>query len=216
MKKRSKIAAGAGAALAVEKGGAIDVGGLLLGVSRLVLAGLLGACIGTDAHTVGIDAILNVKGFAGEKGLEYYRELKVVNLGAQVSVPQLVDRARAAKAALNGIDPIDVNKSYRFEQGFTFELNLSGVQSGPDFEIHGGGLDLVSNTTEGAWPIVLHLDHGLAVAANQVARADVAGQPHRLAVEAGVTLGWERYVGERGAIIGMDRKRIVSARGRPS
>jgi len=34
---------------------------------------------------------------------------------------------RAAKEALNGIDPIDVNKSYRFEQGFTFELNLSGV-----------------------------------------------------------------------------------------
>lgn len=34
---------------------------------------------------------------------------------------------RAAKAALNGIDPIDVNKSYRFEQGFTFELNLGGV-----------------------------------------------------------------------------------------
>ena len=32
---------------------------------------VLGACIGTDAHTVGIDAILNVKGFAGEKGLEY-------------------------------------------------------------------------------------------------------------------------------------------------
>jgi len=34
---------------------------------------------------------------------------------------------RAAKAALNGIDPIDVNHSYRFEQGFTFELNLSGA-----------------------------------------------------------------------------------------
>lgn len=34
---------------------------------------------------------------------------------------------RAAKEALNGIDPIDVNKSYRFEQGFTFELNLAGV-----------------------------------------------------------------------------------------
>ena len=31
---------------------------------------------------------------------------------------------RAAKEALNGIDPVDVNKSYRFEQGFTFELNL--------------------------------------------------------------------------------------------
>ena len=34
---------------------------------------------------------------------------------------------RAAKESLNGIDPIDVKKSYRFEQGFTFELNLSGV-----------------------------------------------------------------------------------------
>jgi enoyl-CoA hydratase len=34
---------------------------------------------------------------------------------------------RTAKEALNGIDPVDVNKSYRFEQGFTFELNLSGV-----------------------------------------------------------------------------------------
>ncbi len=34
---------------------------------------------------------------------------------------------RAAKEALNGIDPTDVNKSYRFEQGFTMELNLAGV-----------------------------------------------------------------------------------------
>jgi beta-lysine 5,6-aminomutase beta subunit len=59
---------------------------------------VVGGCIGTDAHTVGIDAILNIKGFAGEKGLEYYRELKVVNLGAQVSVPQLVARAREEKA----------------------------------------------------------------------------------------------------------------------
>src|SRR5688500_18361136 len=34
---------------------------------------------------------------------------------------------RRAKESLNGIDPVDVNRSYRFEQGFTFELNLSGV-----------------------------------------------------------------------------------------
>jgi beta-lysine 5,6-aminomutase beta subunit len=59
---------------------------------------VVGACIGTDAHTVGIDAILNVKGIAGEKGLEYYREFKVLNLGAQVSVPELVERARAERA----------------------------------------------------------------------------------------------------------------------
>ncbi|GGQ72875.1 enoyl-CoA hydratase family protein [Couchioplanes azureus] len=34
---------------------------------------------------------------------------------------------RRAKEALNGIDPVDVRRSYRFEQGFTFELNLSGA-----------------------------------------------------------------------------------------
>jgi beta-lysine 5,6-aminomutase beta subunit len=62
---------------------------------RLVV---VGACIGTDAHTVGIDAILNIKGIAGEKGLESYRELRVVNMGAQVSVPDLVEAARAEKA----------------------------------------------------------------------------------------------------------------------
>jgi beta-lysine 5,6-aminomutase beta subunit len=59
---------------------------------------VVGGCIGTDAHTVGIDAILNIKGFAGEKGLEYYREIRVVNLGAQVSVPQLVASAQEAQA----------------------------------------------------------------------------------------------------------------------
>ncbi|RKS73455.1 beta-lysine 5,6-aminomutase beta subunit [Actinomadura pelletieri DSM 43383] len=62
---------------------------------RLVV---VGACIGTDAHTVGIDAILNVKGFAGEKGLEYYREIQVVNMGAQVTVAELVRRAKAENA----------------------------------------------------------------------------------------------------------------------
>ena len=34
---------------------------------------------------------------------------------------------RLAKQALNGIDPVDVKRSYRYEQGFTFQLNLAGV-----------------------------------------------------------------------------------------
>src|SRR5450755_2878070 len=66
---------------------------------------VLGACIGTDAHTVGIDAILNVKGHAGEKGLEYYREMRVVNMGAQVGVPDLV-----ARAAAEGADAVLVSQ----------------------------------------------------------------------------------------------------------
>ncbi|MGB7982807.1 MAG: OAM dimerization domain-containing protein [Candidatus Nanopelagicales bacterium] len=59
---------------------------------------VVGACIGTDAHTVGIDAILNIKGFAGEKGLEYYSGIEVHNLGAQVTVPELVEVAGAVRA----------------------------------------------------------------------------------------------------------------------
>jgi enoyl-CoA hydratase/carnithine racemase len=34
---------------------------------------------------------------------------------------------RRAKESLNGIDPVDVKRGYRFEQGFTFELNLAGA-----------------------------------------------------------------------------------------
>ena len=44
---------------------------------------------------------------------------------------QIADKSpvviRAAKESLNGIDLWDVRRSYRYEQGFTFELNLAGV-----------------------------------------------------------------------------------------
>jgi len=59
---------------------------------------VVGACIGTDAHTVGIDAIMNMKGYRGDYGLERYRELSAVNLGSQVSVEELVRFAREKSA----------------------------------------------------------------------------------------------------------------------
>lgn len=62
---------------------------------------IAGACIGTDAHTVGIDAILNMKGYKGDYGLERYHELETFNLGSQVSVEELV---RFTKA--NAIDAV--------------------------------------------------------------------------------------------------------------
>src|SRR3954465_10940624 len=57
---------------------------------RLVV---VGAAVGTDPPTVGLAAILNGKGVAGEKGLESYREIRVINLGSQVDA---ADLARAA------------------------------------------------------------------------------------------------------------------------
>ena len=55
---------------------------------------IAGACIGTDAHTVGIDAILNMKGYKGDYGLERYKEFEVFNLGSQISVESLVAFAK--------------------------------------------------------------------------------------------------------------------------
>lgn len=51
---------------------------------------VVGACTGTDAHTVGLDAILSMKGYAGDHGLEYFPELRVVNMGSQVTPDEIV------------------------------------------------------------------------------------------------------------------------------
>lgn len=59
---------------------------------------VVGACTGSDAHTVGIDAILNYKGFAGEKGLESFKCIDAHNLGAQVENAELLERAKALGA----------------------------------------------------------------------------------------------------------------------
>ena len=68
--------------------------------------------------------------------LQYGSILKVVDKeqlrGAAREVAQQIaskspTAIRAAKQSLNGIDPVDVKRSYRYEQGFTYELNLVGV-----------------------------------------------------------------------------------------
>jgi beta-lysine 5,6-aminomutase beta subunit len=59
---------------------------------------IVGAATGTDAHTVGLDAILNYKGFAGDHGLEAYSCFKVVNMGSQVPNETLVSKAAEEKA----------------------------------------------------------------------------------------------------------------------
>ena len=66
---------------------------------------VVGACIGTDSHTTGIDAIMNMKGFAGDYGLERYPMFRAVNLGSQVEPAALAARARA-----EGADAILVSK----------------------------------------------------------------------------------------------------------
>jgi beta-lysine 5,6-aminomutase beta subunit len=59
---------------------------------------VIGACIESDAHTVGIDAIMNMKGYNHRYGLERYKYFNAINLGAQVSCEDLLKRARDEKA----------------------------------------------------------------------------------------------------------------------
>ncbi|KXG76211.1 lysine 5,6-aminomutase subunit beta [Thermotalea metallivorans] len=59
---------------------------------------IVGACTGTDAHTVGIDAIMNMKGYAGHYGLERYKGIKAYNLGSQVPNEEFVAKAIALNA----------------------------------------------------------------------------------------------------------------------
>lgn len=59
---------------------------------------VVGASTGTDAHTVGIDAIMNMKGFAGHYGLERYEMIEAYNLGSQVPNDEFIKKAIELKA----------------------------------------------------------------------------------------------------------------------
>ncbi len=54
---------------------------------------VVGASTGTDAHTVGIDAIMNMKGYAGHYGLERYDMIDAYNLGSQVPNDEFIAKA---------------------------------------------------------------------------------------------------------------------------
>ncbi|HPX75503.1 MAG TPA: OAM dimerization domain-containing protein [Bacteroidales bacterium] len=59
---------------------------------------VIGASTGTDAHTVGIDAIMNMKGYAGHFGLERYEMIEALNMGAQVLNEDFIAKAIEIKA----------------------------------------------------------------------------------------------------------------------
>jgi beta-lysine 5,6-aminomutase beta subunit len=78
---------------------------------------VVGACTGSDAHTVGIDAILNYKGYAGDKGLESYKGFEAYNLGAQVENDQLLARARALRADAILVSQVITQRNCHKENG---------------------------------------------------------------------------------------------------
>jgi beta-lysine 5,6-aminomutase beta subunit len=59
---------------------------------------VVGASTGTDAHTVGIDAIMNMKGYAGHYGIERYEMFEALNMGSQVPNDEFIAKAIELKA----------------------------------------------------------------------------------------------------------------------
>ena len=59
---------------------------------------VLGASTGTDAHTVGIDAVMNMKGYAGHYGIERYEMFDALNMGSQVLNEDFIAKAIELKA----------------------------------------------------------------------------------------------------------------------
>jgi beta-lysine 5,6-aminomutase beta subunit len=132
---------------------------------------VVGACIGTDAHTVGIDAILNVKGHAGEKGLEYYREIRVVNMGAQVAVPDLIARAMAEHADAVLVSQVVTQRDAHLSNTREMSAAFSGPQrpllvvGGPRFDpsaAHDLGVDKIFGRGTTPGEVASYLVHALA------------------------------------------------------
>lgn len=65
-------------------------------IGRKIVA--IGASTGTDAHTVGIDAIMNMKGYAGHYGIERYEMFEALNMGSQVPNEEFIAKAIEMKA----------------------------------------------------------------------------------------------------------------------
>ena len=166
---------------------------------------VVGACIGTDAHTVGIDAILNVKGHAGEKGLEYYREIRVVNMGAQVGVADLVARAAAEHADAVLVSQVVTQRdahltntremSAAFHSAFGLERPLL-VVGGPRFDpgaAHDLGVDKIFGRGTTPGEVASYLVHALAP---RGVRGD--GSPRKeggsMTAEVGLSVTHRRYV----------------------
>lgn len=76
---------------------------------------VVAACTGSDAHTVGIDAIVNMKGYAGEYGLERYSEIEAYNLGSQLPNSELLAKAVELNADAVLVSQVVTQKNIHLE-----------------------------------------------------------------------------------------------------
>jgi beta-lysine 5,6-aminomutase beta subunit len=99
----------------------------------------VGASTGTDAHTVGIDAIMNMKGYNGNYGLERYKGIKAYNLGGQVDNETLLEKAIELKADVILISQTVTQKDVHIENLTRFIELLEAENKRDDFIVIIGG-----------------------------------------------------------------------------
>jgi len=92
---------------------------------------IVGACTGFDAHTVGIDAIMNMKGYNHHYGLERYSMIEAYNLGAQVPNEKLIEFAKSVNADAILISQIVTQKDIHIQNltEFIEMMEAEGLRS---------------------------------------------------------------------------------------
>ena len=99
----------------------------------------IGASTGTDAHTVGIDAIMNMKGYNGNYGLERYKGIKAINLGGQVDNETLLEKAIEYQADVILISQTVTQKDIHIQNLTSFIELLEAENKRDDFIVIIGG-----------------------------------------------------------------------------
>jgi beta-lysine 5,6-aminomutase beta subunit len=92
---------------------------------------VIGACIGSDAHTVGIDAIFNMKGYMGDYGLESYPLFQAINMRAQVDTKDLVKKVIETKADAVLISRVVTQRDEHITELKKFLVDLSQAEGVP-------------------------------------------------------------------------------------
>lgn len=100
---------------------------------------VVGACTGFDAHTVGIDAIMNMKGYNHHYGLERYSMVDAYNLGAQVPNEKLIQKAVELKADAILVSQVVTQKDTHIENLTNFVELLEAEKLRDKFVVVCGG-----------------------------------------------------------------------------
>src|SRR3972149_7072501 len=100
---------------------------------------IVGACTGSDAHTVCLDAIMNMKGYNHHYGLERYPMIQSHNLGAQVPNAELIEFAKKVKADAILVSQVVTQRDIHITNMTDFIERLKNEGIRDDFIVVAGG-----------------------------------------------------------------------------